>query len=329
MKRFLLFLIFCILISCKEKFNPNEFKGTWISFDEKENFKSLPTITFQNNSIYLEDIYTYAIKGKYQIKRNSISYFFKNDTINSDFSFNRKDSVITIGKNKYSFWEGYSFGSNFIEYELISINRKAKTSADSLTKLDCAIHIFKDANDSLKLKLNDKIVSDFNVIPSFVIMADKFDYTYPGIYIGRNISLKELLDIYIRLWSVNIKNSMLVLKYNLNDNFYSTYLDYYDFWDIQIKEYYRNKSEKIEPISTKTLSRKQYVKKYNPKFIKINSKKDFKKLAIIKKENNYLIQINTRLNLETYISLKEKISEIKKKETIRIKIEFNLFPPPQ
>lgn len=326
MKRILLILLLSLLFSCQEKFNPNEFKGTWISLDSNESFNEiLPTITFKKDSVYLEDIYTYVLKGKYEIKQNTITSYFKKDTIISKFNFNNKDSIITIGKNKYAFWEGYSYDTKFIEYDLININRKGGITPDSLRNLDCAMHLFKMPNDSLILKVNDKTTSNYDVIPSFVIFTDKFDYTFPGIYIGENILLKDLLNIYIRLWSVNIKQSMLVLEFDLRNNLYSNYLDNFDFWVSQIENYNDNQSERIQAPISNELTRVEYLKKYAPKVIEINSIKDFIALEVINKNNNYLIQIDTDMDLETYINLKEKISEIIKGEKIRIKTEFNQF----
>jgi hypothetical protein len=330
MKKILLLILFSLLFSCQDKFNPNNFKGTWISLDSNESFNEiLPTFTFKNDSVYLEDVYSFLLKGKYVIKRNTITTYYRSDTITKRFNFNNKDSIITIGKDKYSFWEGYSYDSKFIEYNLINIKRKKKITSDSLRKLDCAMHLIKDSNDSLLLKVNDKTTSNFDIIPRFVTLADKFEYTFPGVYIGEKNKLIDLLNIYIRFWSINIKRSMLILEFDLKNNSYSNFLDEFYFWDYQILKYYEKQDEKNEIPISRELSRNQYLKMYGSKVIKINSDIDFNKLNYINKENNYLIQINTNMSIESYISLKEKISEIKKCNKIIIRTEYNLFLPNQ
>ena len=70
---------------------------------------------------------------------------------------------------------------------------KWQFTLDSLQKTDCAMHLFKNAEQCLKLKLNDKVVSDFNLISRFIIQKDKFNYTFPSIYLGEDIYLKDLL----------------------------------------------------------------------------------------------------------------------------------------
>lgn len=195
-----------------------------------------------------------------------------------------------------------------------------------MQKTDCAMHLFKNAEQCLKLKLNDRVVSDFNLISRFIIKKDKFNYTFPAIYVGENIYLKDLLNIYFELWTLNFEKTMLILKFDLENNLYHTYLDEFEFWDHQITSFYRNKKDHIEPVKTKYNSRNKYLIKHQPQIITIHSKKDFFQLKNITKKESYLIQINTNISLETYIILKEKISQIRNtNKNLEIKTEFSLF----
>ncbi len=291
-----------------------------MNIDDDENSTYLPLITFRNDSVFLEDMYSFVTKGKFKTTRNKIYYYLKNDTIEYDFNYNHKDSTITIDKRKYGFWEEFSYNSSFVDYDLINIKRRNKITTDSLSKLDCAMHLFKDYNDSLKLKLNDKIVSDYTQIPRFVILTNKFDYTFPGIYLGNNINIKDLIKIYIRLWNVNIKRSLLILDFDIRKNLYSNYLDGFDFWDEQLELL---SEERTEPSLYNIGNRKEYLNKYSPEIIIIKSVIDFSQLKHINKNKNYLIQVNKNLSIENYIILKENISEIEKRDKTRIRLEFN------
>ena len=168
------------LFTCKEKFKSKDYKGSWINIDDKNRSYS-STITFRKNSVYFEDYYSFITKGLFKIANNEIFFYLKKDTLKYDFNYKQEDSTIIIGANKYGFWEEYSYHSNFEDYGLIQIKRKNPITQDSLSKLDCVLHLFKDSNDSLKLKVNDKITTLFDRIPSFVILVNKFDYTFPGI----------------------------------------------------------------------------------------------------------------------------------------------------
>lgn len=318
MKRIFYLLLIIITFSCQDKFNYSDYKGTWIHIDDDQR-SYLPLVTFRNDSVFLEDIYSFVTKGKFKVTRNKIFYYLKNDTIEYDFNYNHKDSTITIDKRKYRFWESFSYNSSFVDYDLINIKRSNKITTDSLSKLDCAMHLFKDDNDSLKIKLNDKIVSDYTQIPRFVILTDKFDYTFPGIYLGKKINIKDLIKVYIRLWNVHIKKSMLILELNIRKNLYSNYLDNFGFWNEQLTLL---SGERIEPPKYINNNRKEYLQKYSPELIIITSVNDFNQLKQFHKNRNYLIQINKNLSIENYIILKEIISEIKKNDKISIKTEF-------
>ena len=115
---------------------------------------------------------------------------------------------------------------------------------------------------------------------------------------------------------------MLVTSFDLKTNLYGGFYDRFTFWEKQIDDF---SFEKIERPKLRDNIRKDYLKKHTPKIIEITSKNDFKKLTILNVDNNYLIQINTDLSVETYIKIKEKISKIRELQKIRIRTEFNLY----
>lgn len=323
MRKLFVFLISLIFFSCQEKFNPKEFKGTWIPINEKGEFKNLPTITFQNDSVYFEDLYTYVIKGNYHSKSNSIKFLLKNDTIKSDFSFNREDSIITINKTKYAFWEEYSYDTNFINYELIGLKNRKNITINHLSKYDNGFHLFKNNSNSIKLRINDKVTSDFNqIIPFSIVGPIHFDIPLTIIYIGKDIKLNHLLKCYSRLYCINRPGAMLVTSFDLRSNLYSGFRDRFTFWEEQIDNF---SNERIERPKLRDNDRKEFIKKYSPQFILINSKEDFHKLNNLKNKKFNLIQINSNMDLKTYISLKEKISEINEKQNVKVKTEFDIF----
>lgn len=319
MKKFVLISTsLIILLSCKQKFNPNEFKGTWFILDKDQSISNLPNITFRNDSIFIEDRFTYPTKGKFKITRSKIFYYLEKDTLKYEFNFNSKDSTITIDSNKYYFLDGFSYDTNFIDYKLANIYKQNIISSDSLSKYNCGFHLYKDSKDSLKLKLNDKEVDDFELIPRFAFQRHKPNEVVV-IYIGKKIKLKDILKCYAQLSTINIEKAFLLTGYNFEENSYNGFLDNFELWSSQINLLLK---EKIKPIYFNELSRKKYIQIYNPKTIIINSKKDFEKLSIFKTGTNYLIQINSEINLEDYISLKEKIFEIKVKYPKKIRTEF-------
>ncbi|MBU3009979.1 hypothetical protein KO506_01010 [Polaribacter vadi] len=319
MKRIVLLLMLSIIYSCKEKFNPNEFKGTWIPINDKGKYLNLAALTFRNDSVYLEDYFTFNFKASYKIKRKSINFFLANDTLKYNLNFIRKDSILRLNHKNYMFFEGYSYEERFINYDLIHLKLNQPILSDSLFKnYDSAFHIFKDLKDSVQLKLNDKVSSDFNLIPGFAFgLHNQKDNII--IYIGKNITLKEIIKCYVELYKVNINNAFLVTNFDIKNNNYYGFVDNYEFWQQQIISL---SDEKHEPILTEELSRKNYIKKYNPKIIKLNFKNDFTKLSEINHKDNYLIQINAKFSIDEYYVLKKSIIKLKKNHSKTIKTEF-------
>ena len=317
MKKLFFLIALTTIFSCKEKFNPKEFKGTWIPLYNDSTHAYLPLITFKNDSVFLEDIYTYTITGNYLINKNSIKFYLKNDTLDYNFNFNRKDSILKINDKNYTFYEGFSYDTNLKTYELIGINRKKNISADSLSNFEVGFHLLKNKNDSTILKLNDRFTSDFDLIPRFIFGIHHRLFNKTVIYIGKRITLKDIIKVYQKLYSVNQRGVFLVTSFNLRENSYSGFLDHFDFWEEQENKFM---NERVERPLIPNNNREIYILKHTPKIIKINSKNDFEKFDEMKKENNYLISINPNMNIEDYINLKEKIFKVDK----NIRTEFDL-----
>lgn len=312
-----LFFLFS-LYSCQEKFNPNEFKGTWIHFNDKHEYSNLISITFQNDSVYLEDIFTYNYNGKYKISRNFIEFYLKKDTLKYNFIFSRKDSILKINNNNYMFLEGFSEERKIVNYDLINLKINQNISSDSLSNYESAFHLFKNQKNSINLKLNDKVTSDFSLIQRFAFHRHR-QIESIVMYIGENIKLKEIIKCYVELYKVNINKVFLLTHFDLKRNNYNGFLDNYEFWQNQINELSR---EKIKPIKSEDNYRKGYLRNNNPKIIILNKIKDISLLDSVNKNKNLLIQINSEMSLETYIYLKNKIASIKKSNRTKIRTEF-------
>lgn len=314
MKKIAVLFVLLSIISCKEKFNPKEFKGTWIPLDKDSSYANLPSITFQNDIAYFEDIYSYNFSATYKIGRKSITWFLPKDTTEAKFLFNKKDTTFILNDRNYIFYEGYSYGSNFIQYDLIDLDLSQKISTDSLFNYNGAFHLFKN-NNELKLKLNDKVTSDLSLIPRFSFSYHNKNLSMV-IYVGKDLKLKDIIKCYNQLYQVNINEAFLLTKFDFKKNMYTGFSDKFNFWDFQRNLFPKEKIEIPKSYNKKS----NYFKEHNPKIIKINSKNDFEKINELKKDKNYLISINPSLSIEEYINLKEKLFKIDK----NIRTEFDI-----
>ena len=321
MKNLIYFLILLGTVSCKKEFNPSDFKGVWMNIDKGDSFSSSPSIIFKNDSIYLEDIYAYVSKGKFKISKNKITYYLKKDTLVYNFSFNNKDSTILINNNKYGFWDSYSYNDELISYDLIDIKNLDLITTDSLVRFYGGFHIFKNNSGITMLKLNDKITSDFNEIYRFEFDIH-FDIPIPVIYIGDKIETTDLINSYFQLG--NIRAALLITNYDPKTNLYNGYLDKFQFWDSQVEKYSNYKIPNKVP---ELLSRDKYFKKFSPSLVEVNTRKDINKLNNLKAQSTYLISINPKIDLESYLLLKQKLLDIKKEKGIKLRTEFNCLLP--
>ena len=319
MKNTLYFLFIIIIISCNKEFNPYKYKGTWININDDYSISSYPSITFRNDSIYLEDIYSYVLKGKFKIFKNEITYYFNNDTICNKFYFNHKDSTILVGKNKFSLWKNYSEDNNYQNYKLLGIKSLEKITQDSLMRFNNGFHMFKTHDNSLKFKFNDKVTLDKKNIISFSLnVPSHYDIPTSVIYLGKKINLKDLINCYIEMWSINKRKVLLITGYDIQTNSYYGFLDNFSFWERQFDSL---SNFKIKMPKSNLNNRGLYLEKYSPILININSEKDLDLLKI-NKNKNILISINSNIHLNTYFKLKEIIKDYK-----NIQTEFNLSHP--
>ncbi|WP_348713865.1 hypothetical protein [Tenacibaculum sp. 190130A14a] len=235
--------------------------------------------------------------------------------------FNTKDSTLYIDNHKYNFWKNYYGKNDCTNYDLIGI--KSNIIKDSISGFDSGFHLFKTDKDSVKLKINDKILSDKTNIKNFLFINHRSFERPPVavIYIGKGILLKDLVECYIETWEVNWQNVVLITDYNFKENSYAFFFDYFQFSHKQLEQF---KNTLLPPYPSYNESMEFYLKKYSPKIITINTKEDFHFLNTSIEKKNLLISINPNLDLKDYFILKQKIRFLKKENKRKIRTEFNL-----
>jgi len=317
MKQCLIALIIFAFYSCKDRFEPTKYSGIWVPIDEDERFVNTSYISFEDDSIFFSDSYTYTKQGSYKLQDEKMNIELEDETFEKSFSFRKKDSSFLFGSQRYQLITILP-RDTLGRYELMNIKTKHKISGDSLAKLDSGFHIFRNANDSLRLKLNDRY-SRLNHIPDFVFRTGSSHYPTHAIYLGKRTKLIDLVNCYYQLASANHLKVFLILNFNVEKNEYSILPEGIDLWEEQLQKHFDPTI--LEPIDADN-TRESFMKKYAPEIIEINTTEDFVKLESIEDSKNYLISINSNLELEKYIVLKEQLLQIKGKMENRIRTEF-------
>ena len=216
MKRLLFLLFIFTLQSCKDHFEPKNYQGSWVPVNTQKEILPLPHIGFHNDSIFFTDAFTFSKGGTFKIVNEKIHIQLHDEELCETFSFRKRDSSIFIGNTEYNLITQWlqDYKAN---YQLISIETDNKISSDSIFEYDSGFHLFRDATDSLKIKLNDRY-GRLDDIPRFVFRTDSFRYPENLIYLGQNTALKDLINCYYQLALVNNHKATLVTNLSIVKN---------------------------------------------------------------------------------------------------------------
>lgn len=322
MKKIVFLGLSILFFSCQKSFHPEKYQGCWAAAGDDLHFLPLPTINFKNDSIFFTDTFTHVSAGNFSIKGNKIKISTHNETFEKEFRFHEKDSSIQYGRNIYYLkphWKPNYLG----KYELLNINTSNRISFDSLSKYDTGFHLIQDYDNTVKVKLNEKLSGLEDIIP-FTFRTSFKNYKGNVIYLGKGITLKDLVDCYLELTKINQLKVILVTNFDLNSNEYNILPERINIWNHQVYNHFKN-----EPIFNGFSGniRSEYIRYHSPLIISINSKEDFGKINQLKSEHNYIISTNKLLSLKDYFELKDLILDIKKEKGIQIRTEIIDFPP--
>lgn len=322
MKKAVIIPIIILFINCQQNISNQSIQGTWAPYKDSKEFLDLPWLSFKNDSVYINDPYTYIIKAKYHLHGGSITYFLERDTLDLPISFNLTDSLLTVNHIKYDFLfdseENYSH-----HYNLIGINTKSKTHTTTLQSFDYGFHIFKNKNGVTQVKLNDRITSNLEEIRDFIFSGcseNKKDILNVVIYVGKGIQLTDLLNCYIIIGTGNILKITLITDYNLRENSYATWDDGFHLWEEQYINYNISKNNPSfpKPPESDSNNRKTYLASQKVMIIPINSYLDIQQLNFETINSPTLLQLSCSLSLSDYFKIKMAIPKNK-----ILRTEFN------
>ena len=316
MKKHILLLII-ILSSCSKKIDEKDLQGNWSWYYQENDVNNIAEIIIKNDSITLVDFFIYPKKGIYRLKNDSIIIDLKNEIIKRKITLNDTSLILNstnfqkneiINKKKYK------------EIELTNISSELKINADELYKYQGSFILLKH-NESIKIKFNNKYADLSEYIFSNRLHNEKWGHI---IFLGKNIILKELKNVFLELIYNNIHNIKFITKANFQDNNYDFHNLRINLWKKEVDQYTIENSlvKKQFPNIPATYSKENYIKINNPILMEIKSEKDFIKLDKTKPNSTYLISININLTVKEYLLLNQKINKIRKAKNIKIRTEI-------
>lgn len=122
MKKYILLLVI-IISSCSKKNDEKDLQGNWSWKYQENDVNNLEEIIIKNDSITLIDFFIYSKKGVYNLKKDSIIVYLKNEIIKRKITID--DSSLTL--NSTSFQKSKNLNKEkYEELDLINIGSEIK-----------------------------------------------------------------------------------------------------------------------------------------------------------------------------------------------------------
>ncbi|TCI94892.1 hypothetical protein [Tenacibaculum sp. M341] len=315
MKKLLFLTLTCVLFySCSKNIDAKTLEGTWWLSIGNGDYE----LSFKKDSIYIDNGYGLPYSGKYYIRKDSIFMNIENTFTKAKILYNKKDSLLIFNNSKY--WKRYDTVNRMItkKFDFINIETKNIIDLNNFKSINYLLKVIKNYNNELKVILNDKI-TDTEQIPYFLASAcndGENSKSIIDVFVGKNVSLSDLKEIYIFFYTSNYKSVRLVTNYNFETrSFYFTNENITLFLD-DISMF------PPPPPHHGNLYRKYFIKKFNPVTIEISSANDFDKLSKIVSDRVYLISIDVNLPMKDYLHLTQVINNIRKNKKVKIHTEI-------
>ena len=304
MRYYLLIVLtfFLLLNSCNSN-KKNELSGYWrLNYHNKIENAHIPfEIQFYGDSLKINRN-NYCQKARFTKLSDSLDIVFSNSTNSKVHIDIISDSIIKFDNENYYQIEEEEFTTMFY-YELFGFITDKYLMPNLNTTV---LHLIK-VNNKPKVILNDAI-SDLNNIPFFLSGGHSPDPPSLLLYISKGVSFEDLVAVYSWLLISDVQNTTLVLANDGIDKFF-TLTDEIRISDSLINEFiFKNNIPPVPPIQDPIDNRQWTVLRYE------NHKKQLLNDSI-----NYLLKIDSRINLLDYLKLKELVEGEK-----NLKIEIAL-----
>jgi len=298
-----------ILFSCSQK-RIESLDGAWrLDYNGQIESPFFPfELYFVGDSLILIDGNNFKHHISYQIIDDSIEMLFSNESIRKlEFSFH-SDSIIYLGTSKFHKFPNDS-QNDVKPYELIDY-KADEILIDSF--YSSIIHLVK-IDGQAKVILND-ITTDLKNIPDFLESSHGISPSLI-VYLGKGLEFSDLIEAY--MW-IERSNKYKVTLVTGNDRFDMFYI-VNDFISVDnfLKEVFLKK-EKLKPLPPHPGDSD----KLESQIIEIRNQVDIEKLFNTNDSTNYLIQIDSQLDLLQYLEILEILrgkKNIKKLITASIK----------
>ncbi len=311
MDKYIFVFLLTSMVSCND-INENEIIGNW----ELNFFNVLPIkydqLYIRKNEIVLIDEFLFPERGSYELENNILNAYIQNKSnVKIKIEELTNDTMIISG-NSY-IRKNQNVLINQIEYyEIAGISTGKKLDADSNFRL---IHFYKSAEGATKIRCSSKVV-EAKEIQSYLYRSYRNHTSNEKnrikLFLGKNISLKDLKEIYMYFYSYGMRNIVLVVNKN-EDNEFEIFNDKIDFWKKDIEQF----SEELN-LPAPSLpdgqynSKEEFLKNSTSKNVKINTSEDIRKLNNLSKELLYLVSISDTMSIKSYIEIKKILFDARK-----------------
>ncbi len=311
-----------VLASCAE-INESDLQGEWNFYPNREasyftNFK------FEGDSVEILDNYYFKEKGTFHIEGDSIKILREKDDFSIGFKIERlnKDTLEIESGNpelNWLFLKDDWVTNKPEKFDLVDIESN-KTRSELPGSYYFSIHLYRK-DDSLKLRLGQRL-SRFDDIPLYL---EVFDGPQPNmrkilLFLGENVILEELEELYLRLTAESYGSVYIILKRAGLKDFYIM-PDKNNFWPKEYNDFLSKLKPKRPTIDDKFQTKTEFLEGGGIE-IKFESEADSLKMKNLSFDKRYLFSFNKDLPMKEFLKLKMKSNALlKAKFNIRYEIE--------
>lgn len=315
---YLIFLAIQIFATSCSQINTSDLQGSWSYQPARSPAPEFTEFIIRNDSAELiaDDLFKemsiVSIEGNnliFKLIRDNLHLTYEIDNLNND-TLNIKDSIKFLRNS-------YLGNDNFEGYELLNI------STDNLisTKANFynTIHFYKSEKDELRIRCGHKM-AELRDIPLFLMGHHQTKPAELLILLGKGIVLRDLKSLYFVLQQSGYLNVYLGTKrFGIADT--EVFRDNIEIWWDDAEEFRKSQKPMPPPFPPKPYKNKSSFLGNDGREILINTSENIPLIDSINDPGKYVIEINSKLSIDQYIKVKQKVNELKiKNKKVRTSI---------
>lgn len=314
MHKVILSILILLVFACNP--TPDQLEGTWILQQTENRINTYAQLDFKGDSVVVTDYYLFKQRAKYTLNNQQLTLQIGDiKEIRLPFQYLNDSSFALFESDSYLHYDGFT-NNNFSPYELAGIKTQQHKNTPIRNSCLYTVHYYKELGRFLKIRLGDATARFCDLYP--YLEGIKYNEDCLELFIGKDITLIDLRQLYLHLYIVGIRRAELILD-KIDHSDYFIFNDRFYFPQEDIDLYFERNPKFIPPPPNPELFSKELLKDHY-----INQVEDFKTISKLEPSLRHIIYVNSELHFSDYIRLKQILNLQKVKKLVVL----SESPPP-